>query len=182
MARIRIQTSVGGLPELDRAFKELGESLSKDVLNSALNKAVQPTVDAARAIAPRSDDGDHLADAITKSRRITKTQEKALGGRPKGAFIAVGPNARRASHGHLIEDGHMVRARGPKRPGSPPRSGVAFVGPRPFMRPAWEITKRDYPRRFVAEIKPAIEKVLRKLNRQLRTGKLSGKTRRAVRG
>lgn len=181
--RVTVRTQLQGIPELERAFKELGEVLTKDVLNAALNEAVQPTVQAARTFAPRDKapgDSVHLADSITKSRRITRTQEKALGGRPKSAFVAVGPNRNKSSHGHLIEAGHVVRSRGPHRRGSPPRSGATFVGPRPFMRPAWELTRGEYPKRLIAAVKPAIEKVLKRLNRQVRSGKLSAKARRAV--
>lgn len=194
MATVIVRSGLSGMKELQKWAEEFPKDMQKDVYNQVLNETAKPIVRAARANAPRSAraGGVHLADTIIAGRRVSRTLQKALGGRPKGAFIAIGPDFSKVKHGHLIEFGHVVLARGPGRKTGPkpgkqyrkgqaPKDGKSFVEPRPFMRPAWDQIRPQFDAIQQRAFVPSVEKVLRKYQKQVKSGKLTAKTLRTFR-
>jgi hypothetical protein len=119
-----------GVKEIDAVLRGLPAQLNHKVLQSAHQKAVKPTVDAAKLLAPEGPSGK-LIDSIgviktnfSKATELGEIQAGPRRGRYKG-------NA-----GHLVEYGTKARynKRGAYR---------GIMKKKPFMQPAWDKTKNQ---------------------------------------
>ena len=119
-----------GAKEFEAAMKQLKMAAAVNTARRVMRAALQPVAEAARASAPRSDDGSHMADQIFVSVRLSKRQARqAKAERGEGVqTMYVGPKSPLA---HLVEFGTGPRFwKNGKSTGSMP--------PQPFMRPAWD--------------------------------------------
>lgn len=141
MAEPFFRVEVTGFKELERALRELPNAVAKGVLRTALKKAGQPVVDAAIAMAPR--DTGKLAESIEIKTSLTRRQRRR---RRKAGDVEmfIGPSTA-ARHGHLVE------------------FGTVKMAPRPFMRPAWDGNKERVLSLFVAEMRKAIDRAVKRL-------------------
>lgn len=121
--------SMKGTRELEQALMQLPKSASKTVLRNSLKKIATPiAVDASRR-APRSANPPHLADSVTVSTKLKRSQR---GVKRSGVTVYVGA---RMPHAHLVEFGTAPRSH---------KSGksVGHMPADPFLRPAWDAHKR----------------------------------------
>lgn len=178
---------VEGLKELEEMLGQLSKSMAKTVLRNALKKAGVPIQNTAVLLAP-IDDGQ-LANSITVSARLKKSQRPG-GYRDRTAVnVYVGPDAKKAPHAHLVEFGtasHIVRSGVRGRKKSPTDKAVLSDGdvifgkevvhpgssPRPFMRPAFDQMKEESLRLLVKEIAAELVKAVKRLRKRAETGKL----------
>jgi HK97 gp10 family phage protein len=122
--------SVTGKKEIDDVLREWPKQLQHSTLGTAHANAAKPLVERARGLAPEGPTG-RLVDSIgvtkTNIKRANKLGEVRVGPRRKGGF--------RGFAGHLVEYGTKPRRnrRGARR---------GFMRPKPFMRPAFNLTKR----------------------------------------
>ena len=143
-----VKVELTGFAELDAALGELRQPVAKAVMRRALVQAAEPTVEAAKAMAPR-DDGD-LDDSITASHRLSPRQaglhRKAVRDDRASAeaFVGAGP----VPQAHLQEFGTFKDA------------------PQPFMRPAWEGTKMEVLRRLADTLRDEIAKSVARARRK----------------
>lgn len=119
-----------GVKEIDAVLKGLPAQLNHKVLQSAHAKAVKPTVDAAKLLAPEGPSGgliDSIGVVKTNFRRANELGEIQAGPR-RGRY--------KGNAGHLVEYGTKARynKRGAYR-------GV--MKRKPFMQPAWDKTKNQ---------------------------------------
>ncbi|NBE05932.1 HK97-gp10 family putative phage morphogenesis protein [Paragemmobacter ruber] len=124
-----IKMRVEGLRELDDALKSLSTRTAKTTAERAMRKALRPVADAAKAAAPRSDDGKHMADTITVA-KVLKPSQRDGAERPTD-FRRIMYVGAESPHAHLIEFGTVERFhKSGKSTGAMPAH--------PFMRPAWD--------------------------------------------
>jgi len=164
---IEVQTS--GFAELDAALHQLPKALQRGVMLTALKKAAQPIVEAAKAKAPRGTD-----DKRRGSKKQRKSGESAEIGHgadsiaaravrsdsPTSATVAVGPDAK-----HW----YMKFA----------EFGTAHESPRRFLTPAFEENKLSVADRVGVELWAALQAKAAQLAGQAGRGALSDNTRRA---
>lgn len=187
-----ISVSISGLDELQEAFAEIGDIGRRAAMQGAMKKGAELTAEVARALAPRSDDGEGkaLADSIVVRASLSRSQMRKRGGRQAEAESFVGATA---PHAHLVEFGHRsVHARH--------EGGVGLVGPRkrkreefvktkrltpgpiaigghvpahPFMRPAFDATKEQATRVIFQHYGSELARVASRYRKQAEKGKLS---------
>ena len=114
---------LSGVRELDLALAEMKKSTARGVLKRVALKALQPVVDAAKAMAP-VDDGQ-LRDSIVASDQLAGNAKRSA---PK---LARGERA----------TGITVYAGTKNRNGVPREFGSVRAPAHPFMRPAWDGNK-----------------------------------------
>jgi HK97 gp10 family phage protein len=173
-------TRVSGLREVDAVLAKLGPALASGAMETALILAAEPTVEAAKALAPFDPDRKrkkHLRDTIKAYTKLRKSQRRSLSLTTSRAFaqVFVGPSA---SHAHLIEFGHAIVARGPDRDRAgekaarkaaraagkkyrSPKGGrggpvIGHVPAHPFLRPAWDSTRQQVLDRFTKNVREVI--------------------------
>jgi HK97 gp10 family phage protein len=119
--------SVTGIKEIDDLLKGLPKQLTHRVLQAAHADAAKPLINAAQAYAPyRTGKLERSIGAIKPS--IHKATEIGI--------VKVGPRrggSYKGYHGHLIEYGHRIVTRKGKT--------VGRTSPKPFMEPAFNVTK-----------------------------------------
>lgn len=123
MARA-VTVKVEGLSELDKALGQLPKATAKNVLRRVLKEAGEPIARAARDRAPR--DELHLYENIDVGTKLTRRQA--------------------ALHRKMFKDDRVtaevfVGASNPA--GVQQEFGNERHAPQPFMRPAWDATKRQ---------------------------------------
>ena len=153
---------VTGAKELERAFTELGATLSKRVLLAALRDVAKPVKrDAERLIISRTKvKTGRLARSMKVSTRRGRSK-RGFSPRTGTAQIFVGSTA---PHAHLIEFGTSPRF----------RKGGGFTGQvaaRSFMRPAWEINKAGIMKGLIKAVWKAIVKTARTERKRAQAGK-----------
>ena len=141
---------ITGDTDLAKALQGIPGRISQEAAFAALVEALLPVVNAAKARAP-VESGD-LKRSLGFTIKRYKKSKILLG--IVGPLRGYGTGGREpANYAHLIEYGHRI-ARGGKldrTDGRRVRRGlfeargtdVGFVPPRPFMRPAWDETKRQ---------------------------------------
>jgi len=115
-----------GWSEFEAQLQELDASLQRKGLIEVADAAADILVDAARAIAPRSKDGSHMADRIKK--RVS-SKDNGI----HRVTVDVGPDAK-DFHALFVEKGTRERFYKKGRKGS--SSGV--MPAHPFMAPAFD--------------------------------------------
>jgi HK97 gp10 family phage protein len=121
--------SVTGVKEIDKVLSELPKQMTHTILGTAHAAAAKPLVERAKGLAPEGPTGN-LVDSIGVSKvnvkRANKLGEVRVGPRRKGGFKGFA--------GHLVEYGTK-----PRRNRKGARRG--FMRPKPFMKPAFNLTK-----------------------------------------
>lgn len=117
-----IRVDLKGAKELEGALKRLGRTQRRRVLVKALRKAARPMLKEAKRRVPKRSKG------LWRSLRIGTTlsssqRRRARPGQYTGV-IFVGASYPKGAHAHLVE------------------FGTYRASPHPFMRPAFESTKR----------------------------------------
>lgn len=151
-------TGVFGGKELEAALKQLPNATGKGVLRRAIKKASEPTVVAAEALAPRGPTGN-LKASITVNTKLKKSQRT---GRPEGVELFIGAETPKGQHAHLLE------------------FGTVKMPAQPFMRPAWDATKKKVLEAIETEIWKALAKSARTLARKAERGTLSKAARKVL--
>lgn len=121
MART-VTVKVEGLRELDRTLGELPKATAKSTLRRVLKEAGEPIARAARDRAPRHD--LHLYESIDVSTRLNRRQRSLHKDQSSPTFqeMFVGTNNPAGVQQEFGNERH---------------------GAQPFMRPAWDATKRQ---------------------------------------
>lgn len=199
---VEFSMQLSGSAQLERNLREMGKALEKRVVRDALRKAAQPIAeDAGRraprgtgALVPRQRDlvkairkgkdpmsvarRPRLADSMAVRSTLSRHQRrlrKSSGRARAPVAVYVGPTV---PHAHLIEFGHRLR----KRDKRGNLRTVGFVGPRPFLRPAWDANKARIIGRIRPELAKAIDRAAKRLARQAKRGKLSRTSVRSLAG
>lgn len=154
---------VTGQKELDKLFKELPETLTKNAMYATGRKALAPVAkDAKAAVRSQSTAAGDLAKSIRVSTRA-KNQRRD----PAGQYtVYAGPTTPSGAHGHLIEFGTSMRQT---------KSGAnrGRVTPEPFMRPAWDANAHKVLKIMRTEIWEQLKKQAARLRTRAESGKLS---------
>jgi HK97 gp10 family phage protein len=118
----KITIKIEGALEMERALKELGKRIARNVANNALRAGAKPIVAEAKRLAPRSKRG-------RKGRIAPKIRAELVQSAASDAvLIHIGVGRPWGSITHLLEFGHVSK----NQFGGP----YGFVAPVPFLRPA----------------------------------------------
>lgn len=141
---------------LIRALGKLNDSTQRKIVKSAVTRGSQPWVKAARQEAPSGPD-----DGKSDKKKLKKGIGKKVKKYPSGAIVAIVGNVLEAFHAHLVEFGTTFRFH---------KSGkyVGVMPANPFMRRAYDRTKREVVRKTEQFAWKGIEKEAAKLGRQSR--------------
>lgn len=131
-----IKFQITGQSEIAKALQGLPSRIAKNVAMQAMAEAVQPVVNAARLLAPVGETGGlkrSIGFAVRQYRRGRITYG-VIGARR--GFGVPDPSLKSgftepANYAHLVEDGHAVAG-----------NALAWVEPKPFLRPAWDANQR----------------------------------------
>lgn len=178
-----VSRNITGMAELSQVLQGLPKEMQTEILGTAVDIAAQPIVDAAKRNARRSVRTGALYASIDKKVKKYPSASTAVAivGPSKGYFGHGGRKLgkdedRRGSespsrYASNVEFGHAVRQ--PKK-GTSTRKGTAlksatglqWVPPRPYMRPAFVSTQGLVARKLAEGIGDGVEKVRRKLVKQ----------------
>jgi HK97 gp10 family phage protein len=129
-----LRFQITGQTELAKALQGLPARVRVEVAMEAMSKAVQPVVDAAKALAPVGETGA-LRESIGFAVRQYKKGRITFGvvGARRG-FGVPDPGSSTgttepANYAHLVEYGHAVAG-----------DAGNYVEAQPFLRPAWDMT------------------------------------------
>lgn len=128
--------------DLDAILAQLPVEMRFRAMKSAMTKAGRVVIRKAKQKVPRGDPADkpHLKPLWKTIGQVVKSYKSGA------VWVAiVGPKRPGGAHGHLIEGGHKVYARGPKGRSArgqkkPIRSGTSYVPGKEFMAPAVDST------------------------------------------
>jgi hypothetical protein len=194
-----IGMGLAGERELKKLLKELGPRIERKVTRGAMVKAARPIIRGARQNLKRMSTAREEAARVAfveagmkkgaarkagRKRRHRGDLARSIGYRQKSytaqgvVFVAAGPKWPQGAHGHLVEFGHRI-ARG----GSLSRRGrrttkkatgraIGFVPAYPFMRPAYEMHKREALTLAIQEHRARVEREAQKLTYHARAGKI----------
>ena len=152
---LKASVSLRSIQRTNQTIGKVLDQVERRGMEDALMKAATPMVKQARQNVS-SETG-----ALKKS--IGKKGSTDAG--KQSAKVEVGPRAkfqhkgrRPAKYAHLVEYGHQMVTPGGKR--------VGFVGPRPFMRTAFESTKGESRKVYAKEIGGAIHRQFQRAKRR----------------
>jgi HK97 gp10 family phage protein len=148
------RVKIEGLRELKTALRELPDSTAKNVIRRVLKKAGKPIADAAQARVP-VDFGD-LKKSIGVSTKLSRRQKGThRKGGPNDVEVFVGTGSHPSAH--MQEFGTR------KHPAQP------------FMRPAWDATKKAALAGIKADLWQEIKKAAERLAKKMAKAKLAVK-------
>ena len=162
-----------GVKELTRLLDQLPTvAMKKTVLRNALKKAGNPIAEAAKANVPVVT--GRLRDSITVSPSLKPSQRKGRQNR-SAVTVYVGSSSPLA---HLVEFGTVERIlKEPRQVFFNGRWAVirttGYTSPNPFLRTAWDSTKRVALKVFAEEMKNELYKSARRLAKRAAAGKLT---------
>ena len=162
-----------GVKELTRLLDQLPTvAMKKTVLRNALKKAGNPVAEAAKVNVPIVT--GHLRDSITVSPSLKPSQRKGRQNR-SAVTVYVGSSSPLA---HLVEFGTVERIlKEPRQVFFNGRWAVirttGYTSPNPFLRTAWDSTKRVALKVFAEEMKNELYKSARRLAKRAAAGKLT---------
>lgn len=148
---------IEGMKELERDLRKLKDFTARRVGRRAMTAALEPVAAAAKAAAPRSGDGRHMADSIAVGKRLVPAQAREAPREGKHLMLMyVGP---KEPHAHLVEFGTVERFH---------RSGksVGRMPAQPFMRPAWDGNREAVLATLTAELRVELDKALARAARR----------------
>jgi len=162
--------SVEGLRELDKALGELPKATARNVLKRTLAKAAQPVVDAARQRAPVKT--GKLRDSIIASTRIKNKVGNAefAAAMREGLGVAAARSALRQARRDAKGQGSFAELFVGPSTGAIPYAHIMEFGsikdaPQPYMRPAWDATKKQALDIIKAELGGEIIRAARRVGR-----------------
>lgn len=155
---LEFETRIAGFDELEKAFNQLPNAMSKSVLRSALKKSLKPVLATAKRLV-RHLSGD-LERSLVIGTKLKSTQKSDK--RPGAVGVFLGAEWPEGAHAHLLEFG-TSRAR-------------MF----PFLRPAWDEHKDGIPKEVGNEIWRRLRMLAKRLHKQALAGKLSKAGRKAL--
>jgi HK97 gp10 family phage protein len=117
----KIIVKIEGAQEMERALKQLGVRIARNVANNALRAGAKLIVAEAKRLAPRSKKG-------RKGRIAPKVMAQLVKAGADEVEIRIGVGRPWGSIAHLLEFGHVSK----NQYGGP----YGFVAPVPFLRPA----------------------------------------------
>jgi len=170
---------LSGVKELTKLLDQLPTvAMRKTVIRNALKKAGQPIAEAAKANAPVVT--GKLRDSIKVSTSLIASQRKGRQNRSV-VTVYVGSSSPLA---HLVEFGTVERIlKEPRQVFFNGRWAVirttGYTPPNPFLRTAWDSTKRVALKVFAEEMEQQIYKAARRLRKRAEKGTL---TKRQVEG
>ena len=167
---MKVTVKVTGYKQAKLNAAELVDKIGRGAMREALTKAARLMTAAVRANAPVGATG--LLKKSIRQKVITNTKRQSV-----AAFIGPSNNVsgqvdrfgtgniqtvRPSKYAHLVEFGTASRGsygrdRVTISPGNPPR---------PFLRPAYESTKKAAHSKYKAELGPAIEKTASKIRKR----------------
>lgn len=165
-----------GVKELLAMFDQLPTvSMQKTVVRNALTKSCAPIVEAARASVPvvtgNLRDSIHVSRSLKPSQRSTGYYDRST------VTVYVGSDA---PHAHLVEFGTVKRVL--EKPRIVTINGrtvtitqTGMVSPQPFLRTAWDATKRQALGMFADQMRDQIYKAARRLAKRAEKGTLTKK-------
>lgn len=161
---------MSGFRELDKALGELPKATARNVLKRTLVKAAQPTVDEARRVVPvdKGDLRDSIAASAKLKNRVGNTEYAAAmrAGLGRGAALSAMRDARRAAGGGSFAE--LYVGPGPLPHAHMVEFGTVKMAARPYLRPAWEATKRQALSIIRTELGQEIIKAARRLAKSKR--------------
>lgn len=146
-----------GFKEMDLVLQELPRSTAKRTAQRAMEKALQPTADAANGMRPKG------LPPVVINRKLNKSQAREFKAEDTetSQTMFVGSPSPGA---HLFEFGTGQRSH---RSGK----GTGAMGARPFMRPAWDQTREQVLESLGATLAIEIERtVARRAKRAAKGG------------
>jgi HK97 gp10 family phage protein len=170
---------LSGVKELTKLLDQLPTvAMRKTVIRNALKKAGQPIAEAAKANVPVVT--GQLRDSIKVSTSLIASQRKGRQNRSV-VTVYVGSSSPLA---HLVEFGTVERIlKEPRQVFFNGRWAVikttGYTSPNPFLRTAWDSTKRVALKVFAEEMKNELYKSARRLAKRAAAGKL---TKRQIEG
>ncbi|MEY3400427.1 MAG: hypothetical protein RLZZ86_24 [Cyanobacteriota bacterium] len=133
-----VRLSVTGIVEIDILLKGLPNQVNHRVMGSAHADAAKPLINVAKNIVARREKvtGTGRLENSIGPVKLSQRKSKEVG------LVHVGPVRKKGRyygyHGHLVEYGHRLVSS--KKTG---KRNIGFVRPYPFMRPAFEQTKKQ---------------------------------------
>lgn len=170
---MKITIEMQGLKELDNALKELPKQTAKNCLRRAMTKAAEPFVNDAIALAPKrtgrlkrsitvskmkfGKGGELFKRAYAEARASGASREEASSiGREAAGLAPEGMTSASMILGPLKSTFYSLFL----------EFGTAHMGPRPFMRPAWDKNKRAAIDTMAAIIWDEVQKASARLARK----------------
>lgn len=141
-------TKLEGIEKVIAAANALERRIQRGGMRAALNKATTPMLRKARALAPK--ESGALKRSLKKKVSTNKRQDAVtvvIGADKKTTVVYQGKVRKPSRYLHLVEMGH------------------GSVPPQPFLRPAYESTRKETTAIYSAELKKAIEKRTAQLTR-----------------
>lgn len=160
MAKGMIDMSVFGDKEMTAAFRKIPAVIQHRVFKPATKEAWRPVLQDARSMAPQS---EHRSKASARYGPIKKQiKQKFIKGTAKHGLVGSIVTTGTAFYARFVEYGHAGK-------------GGQWVGPQPFMRPAFDrnkgralrIMKAVAGRLIEREIKGIASKKVTKLTRSI---------------
>ena len=179
--------AMAGAKELDEALELIKDLPTQErIVEKAMKKALKPTRDMAKQLAP--DDRGDLSDSIIITKKMSKRQKRR--DQIQGFVMYVGSFSPIA---HLVEFGtkaHTVVASAGKvlagkwgaggRATYGKEANIPNIAPEPFMRPALDATERQVTHRFGELMWIEIARLAKRLNKRAAKGKLTAADRRSL--
>jgi HK97 gp10 family phage protein len=161
--RFRIE----GCKELERRLAALPKAMSRTVLRNALKKASAPMKAEAQGLAPTG-----LAESVVISTKLSKNQRRRRKADKATVEVFTGSKDPQA---HLFEWGTAERR---WRKGK----STGRMTPQPFMRPAWDATKKQAKDILFKEILLQLSKAVARLAKRAEKGTLSKRAIKELQG
>lgn len=142
-----VTIKLDGYDELLRQLNRIDDTLSKQVTREMVKAAGEVVAARARTLCPVGDPTHHPENKPLRDTIAVEVRDYGV-----RSLAVVGPQYPAGAHGHLVEFGHDIVARGEStNVGKGRRSGAKSKGgltsgrtqPKPFMRPAFDGTKGE---------------------------------------
>jgi HK97 gp10 family phage protein len=155
-----VTIKLDGYDELLRALDRIDDTLSKRVTRDMVKAAGEIAAARARVLCPVGDPTHHPENKPLRDTIAVEVKDYGV-----RALAVVGPQWPAGAHGHNVEFGHDIVARGQgknvgkaRRSGAKKKGGVAKgrTQPKPFMRPAFDSTKGQQFAAMEAVVKKAL--------------------------
>lgn len=167
---------ITGFEELQRKIKQLGNDKDKrrEILN-ILRQEAKSTVQAAKRFAPVSKKPHVVRGQTINPGNLRDSIGNITGKNKERPTIFVGPRVKgknKGWYGAMVEKGHNVYRAGFRRKkrtlGSTKRyasQAIGFVKPRPYMKPAYELTQGKVTKELEQKTARFIQRRIDKLSR-----------------
>lgn len=159
---IDTEFKIGGFKELEKAFNQLPNAVSKRILRASIKRALKPIkADAKNRVPVRT---GKLRDSIIITTKLSKSQEADSTLKTGFVRVMVGTEWPEGAHGHLIEFGAADRMS------------------QPFMRPAWDMGFHRSIQDIGDDLWKSLQRLAKRLHKQALAGKLTKVGQRSLFG